>query len=80
MLPFWLLGLCLGFFGAFLLQSVLPLGLAVLGLTVVYLIVLALINAALETILLSGLYLYATQGEVPEAMDREVLENAFVSR
>jgi ABC-type multidrug transport system fused ATPase/permease subunit len=80
MLPFWLIGIVVGVGGFFLLGSALPLGVALLALAVVYLIVLALVNAALETILLSGLYLYATQGEVPAGMDRNVLKGAFAAK
>jgi hypothetical protein len=80
MLPFWLIGILLGIGGFFLLGPALPLGVLLLALAVIYLIVLALVNAALETILLSGLYLYATQGEVPTGMDRNVLKGAFAAK
>ena len=80
LLPFWLVGIVLFIGGAFLCGAVLPLGIALLAVAVLYMIVLGLVNSALETILLSGLYLYATRGEVPEQMDREVLQNAFYSR
>ena len=66
LLPFWLIGIGLVVLGFFLTASVPVLGVAVVALSVLYMIVLGLIGTALETILLSGLYLYATQGEVPE--------------
>jgi hypothetical protein len=80
LLPFWLLGFGLIVLGAYLLGPAQVIGLVVIGLAVVYLVVLGLVNAALETILLAGLYLYATQGEIPEELDRATLEQAFEVR
>jgi hypothetical protein len=77
LLPFWLLGIGLAGLGFFLLDSVLVVGVVLLGLALVYLIVLALVGSALQTILLSGLYLYATQGEIPEDLDPAILQQAF---
>jgi len=77
LLPFWILGLCTGALGFYLLHSVPALGAALIGLTILYALVLGLVNSALETILLSALYLYATQEEVPDSMDKKVLKRAF---
>jgi hypothetical protein len=77
LLPFWCLGLLLGLLGFWLLDSVWIVGLVIIGLAVVYVIVLALVGSALRTILLSGLYLYATQNEIPEDLDPAILEQAF---
>jgi hypothetical protein len=80
LLPFWLIGIVLGVAGFFLLGPALPLGVLLLAVAVIYMIVLGLVSSALETILLSGLYLYATQGEVPARMDRSVLKGAFAAK
>jgi ABC-type multidrug transport system fused ATPase/permease subunit len=80
LLPFWLLGIGLMVLGFFLMASVPVVGIAMMALTGIYMIVLGLVGAALETILLSGLYLYATQGEVPDEMDRATLQRAFEAR
>jgi hypothetical protein len=77
LLPFWLLGLGLMGLGIFIVAAHQVVGLIILGVTVAYLVVLGLVNSALETIMLGGLYLYATQGEIPEEMDRATLEQAF---
>ena len=41
---------------------------------------LSLVGSGLETILLSGLYLYATQGDAPAEMNRKMLKRAFTAR
>jgi hypothetical protein len=33
--------------------------------------------SALSTIFQSGVYLYATTGQVPQSLDRDLLESAF---
>jgi hypothetical protein len=83
LLPFWLLGilvLVVGGFLCFAAPAGLALGIPLILVALVYLAVLGLVSSALETILLSGLYLFATRGEVPEQMDREVLEHAFTAK
>jgi hypothetical protein len=80
LLPFWLIGIVLVVGGIFLLGTALPLGVLLLVVAVVYMVALGLVNSALETILLSGLYLYATQGEVPAGMDRSVVQGAFAAK
>jgi hypothetical protein len=66
--------------GLLLLGTALSLGVLLLVVAVVYMVALGLVNSALETILLSGLYLYATQGEVPAGMDRSVVQGAFAAK
>jgi hypothetical protein len=80
LLPFWLIGIVMAVGGAFLCTTVLPLGIGLIAVAVVYLITLGLVNSALETILQSGLYLYATEGQVPNGMDRSVLQQGFTAK
>ena len=51
-----------------------------LGLIVLLVVLSALIGSALNSIVLSALYLYATEGKVPEAFAGARLEDAFVAR
>ena len=58
----------------------LMLGFAGVVLTLALLIVVSLVGSALNSIVLSALYLYATEGEVPRAFDEAQLQAAFVAR
>ncbi|HLK59885.1 MAG TPA: DUF6159 family protein [Chthonomonadaceae bacterium] len=79
LLPFWLLGVGLIVLGSyFLTTSSAALGGLLLGAAVLYLIVMGLVNSALETILLGGLYQYATEGLSP--LGHGVTGDAFYSR
>jgi hypothetical protein len=48
--------------------------------TAVVMIVLAAVSAALHSILLAAIYIFAANGRVPDAFDRSTLENAFARR
>jgi hypothetical protein len=50
------------------------------GITAVLVIGLSIVSAALHTILLGALYVYAAEGRVPFAFDQSVLRSAFASR
>jgi Family of unknown function (DUF6159) len=80
LLPFWLVGFLLLIGGFALLHSVMVLGIAMIAVAIAAMLLLGLVGSALETILLSGLYLYATQGEVPAEMNRKMLKRAFTAR
>jgi len=80
LLPFWLIAIVLAVGGAFLCATVLPLGLALIALAVVCMITIGLVSSALGTILQSGLYLFATEGQVPNGMDRDVLQHGFSAK
>ena len=58
----------------------LMLGFAGVVLTLALLIVVSLVGSALNSIVLSALYLYATEGEVPRAFDEAQLQAAVVAR
>ncbi len=51
-----------------------------LAITVFLEIGLAIISAALHTILLGALYVYAAEGRIPYAFDSTVLQAAFARR
>lgn len=80
LLPFWLVGILLLIGGFALLHTVMVPGIAMIAVAIIGMIVLGLVGSALETILLSGLYLYATQGEVPAEMNGRMLRRAFTAR
>jgi hypothetical protein len=80
LLPFWLLGVLLAVLGFFALAQSPPLGAVVIAVAVVYMLVLGLVDATLKGILLSALYLYATQGEVPDEFDREAMAHSFAAK
>lgn len=61
-------------------MSSLAVGLAGVVLTLVLLILVSLVGSALNSIVLSALYLYATEGEVPQAFEAAQLQEAFVAR
>jgi uncharacterized protein DUF6159 len=48
--------------------------------TVVAMIVLAAVSAALHSILLAAIYVFAAEGRVPDAFDGNILRNAFARR
>lgn len=54
-----------------------PLGIALVGIALGAMAVTGLVSAALNTIILAALYLYAATGEVPTAFDRNLLAAAF---
>ena len=58
----------------------LAVGLGGVALTLVLLILVSLVGSALNSIVLSALYLYATEGEVPQAFEGARLQEAFVAR
>ena len=50
------------------------------GLALVVIVLVALVSSALHAILLAALYLYATEGTVPNEFDDNLLEHAFERR
>lgn len=50
------------------------------GLLVVLMLGLSLVSTTLHTIILAALYVYASEGTVPEAFDGDLLETAFQSK
>ncbi len=80
LLPFWVLGILLLIGGVALLKSAMVLGIIMIAVAIAAFVLLGLVGSALETILLSGLYLYATQGEAPREMSRRMLKRAFTPR
>jgi hypothetical protein len=51
-----------------------------LGVGILWLVVTALIHSTLDTVLLSALYLYSTQDEIPAQWEAAQLEQAFYAR
>jgi uncharacterized membrane protein (DUF485 family) len=51
-----------------------------IAITAVALIIIAAISAALHSILLAAIYVFAADGRVPDAFDRSVLQAAFAPR
>lgn len=73
------------------LVAIVPIGLGIgagdptlmilgIGLGVLWILLVSLISTALNAIVIGAIYLYATDGEVPEQFDRDMLQNAFVGR
>lgn len=56
------------------------LGGALIALAVVWILAVSLVSAAVQSILLTALYLYASQGEAPPQFDATLLQNAFGSK
>jgi hypothetical protein len=73
-----LVGLVPLFFGIMLLaNSQVVLGSVLLFCGILSLIAISLVSSALNSILIAGLYLYASEGSVPSAFDNRLLQNAF---
>jgi uncharacterized membrane protein (DUF485 family) len=51
-----------------------------IAITVVAILIISAVSAALHTILLAAIYVYAADGRVPDAFDRGTLQNAFARR
>ena len=62
--------------GALLLQTNVPLGIAVLAAGGVYLLIDLAVSAALNSIFVSALYRYAAQNEVPVGFDGDMMRHA----
>lgn len=54
-----------------------PVGIALVALGIGLILLVGLVSAALNTIIVAALYLYAATGEVPSAFDRNLLAAAF---
>lgn len=63
--------------GVSLANQMASLAIALLACGVVWLIVMSLVSAALDSVILAALYLYAADGEVPRYFDGGLLGNAF---
>lgn len=55
-------------------------GIALIVVGVCWILLTTLVSSAIDSILLSALYLYAAEDQVPQGFDRGVLHNAFTSR
>ena len=51
-----------------------------IGITIVLVIVISLISAALNSIILAALYLYAAEGKVPSQFDEQLLASAYAPK
>ena len=51
-----------------------------IAVTVVAILIISAVSAALHTILVAAIYVYAADGRVPDAFDRGILQNAFARR
>jgi len=51
-----------------------------IAISVVAILIISAVSAALHTILLAAIYVYAADGRVPDAFDRGTLQNAFARR
>jgi uncharacterized membrane protein len=80
LLPFWLLGVLLIVLAVFAMAASPVLGVLLIALGIVYFLGLGLVDATLKGIMMGALYLYSTQGEVPEEFERESLNQSFVPK
>ena len=62
------------------LKAMVGLGVALMGLGVVAGVLSMVVVQTLSTIFQSGVYLYATTGQVPSTLDRDLLESVFQSK
>jgi hypothetical protein len=73
--------LFIGIIGAISLQSgEIFIGVLCLAVAAAIIVLLVLISAALQTIVLAAVYLYAVEGAAPAAFDQNVLEGIFAGR
>jgi hypothetical protein len=79
-LPIWLAGFALVSFGVHAGVTTSSAGPILLGVGILWLVVTALIHSTLDTVLLSALYLYSTQDEIPAQWEAAQLEQAFYAR
>ena len=76
-----LLGIIPLILGAVAIASgLVPLGIAGIALGVVCLLAISLVSSALHTIIIGALYLYASEGTVPQPFDEEVFRHAFAHK
>ena len=80
MLPFWLIGFGAVYFTISVLSLQSPAGMSMALVLAGYFFVLGLMQSTLDTILRSALYLYATQGEIPDQWKAATLEQAFYAK
>ena len=78
--PIWLVGFALVSFGVHAGVTTTSAGPVLLGVGMLWLVVTALIHSTLDTVLLSALYLYSTQDEIPAHWEAAQLEQAFYLR
>lgn len=78
--PVWLIGLAIVGFGVKAGVTTSSFGSALVGIGTLWLVVTALIHSTINTVLLSALYLYATQDEIPAEWKTAQLEQAFYAR
>jgi hypothetical protein len=64
--------------GGYLLANGNPeLGGVLLAGAIILLLLASLVSSAVNSILLAAIYLYATEGEVPDYFDRDLIEHSF---
>jgi len=80
MLPIWLCGFAVIWLASRVGITTSTAGAMLLVAAVLWLILAGLVQSTLETVLLSALYLYATQDEIPEQWEASRLEQAFYTR
>jgi Family of unknown function (DUF6159) len=80
LLPFWLLGVLVAVLGALAMMKSAVLGVALVAIAILYFLALGLVDATLKGILLGALYLYSTNGEVPEEFERGALDQSFTPK
>lgn len=51
-----------------------------IGLGVLWILAVSLVSSAMNAVVIGALYLYASEGTVPEQFDANLLENAFRHR
>jgi len=57
-----------------------PLGILGIAIGIVTILVVSLISAALNSIIIGALYLYAAEGSVPQAFDNDLFQSAFAPK
>ncbi len=65
------------YFGGMMLGTNQAMGITLIALGVIYLLIVALVSSALNSIILAGLYLFASEGEVPQLFDDGLVRGAF---
>lgn len=61
----------------FLFQTAVPLAITIGVLGIIYLLVISIVMETLKQIYISGLYLYSSEGTVPQGFDADTIEHAF---
>jgi hypothetical protein len=78
--PIWLIGFVMLGFGIKAGVTTSSINPVLVGLGILWLLTTALIHSTLDTVLLSALYLYSTQDEIPAQWEAAQMEQAFYAR